>query len=271
MLLRSHTSLAPALTASRTCHHRSCRRLGSGQPALRDVGPGSAISDNTTPAPGLNSTNASAAWCAAVAPPPLQALGPHVTPLGLVVYPDTLTVPGAFPAPLAGGVFVAEHGGANGQQEIGFRIAHVALEGGATPVNHTVFASGWLLPNNTAWGQPAGLLVLPDGSLLVSDDLANDGGAVYRISYAAAAAESPPLLLSPSPAPAPSPLPPSPPAVVPTPSSPPQPPAPRPDGSSSPSPDASGGRQGGSPSPSPQPQAATKNKHCISVFYSLPM
>ena len=34
---------------------------------------------------------------------------------------------------------------------------------------------------NRAWGRPADVLVLPDGSLLVSDDLA---GAIYRIRYA---------------------------------------------------------------------------------------
>ena len=31
-----------------------------------------------------------------------------------------------------------------------------------------------------AWGRPADVQMLPDGSLLVSDDLA---GAVYRVTY----------------------------------------------------------------------------------------
>lgn len=52
------------------------------------------------------------------------------------------------------------------------------------PLKHTVFASGWLrnegTPQQAYWGRPSGLLVLPDGSLLVSDDAAH---AVYRISY----------------------------------------------------------------------------------------
>jgi glucose/arabinose dehydrogenase len=39
---------------------------------------------------------------------------------------------------------------------------------------------GWL-QGESAWGRPADVLVLPDGSLLVSDDLA---GAIYRIRYA---------------------------------------------------------------------------------------
>ena len=43
-------------------------------------------------------------------------------------------------------------------------------------------ATGWL-QGESAWGRPADVLALPDGSLLVSDDLA---GAIYRISYSQA-------------------------------------------------------------------------------------
>ena len=39
--------------------------------------------------------------------------------------------------------------------------------------------------NGELWGRPADVLPLPDGSLLVSDDLA---GAIYRISYEGPAA-----------------------------------------------------------------------------------
>ncbi|MGA9993696.1 MAG: sorbosone dehydrogenase, partial [Thiobacillaceae bacterium] len=41
------------------------------------------------------------------------------------------------------------------------------------------FATGWL-QGESAWGRPADVLVMADGSLLVSDDLA---GAIYRIRY----------------------------------------------------------------------------------------
>jgi glucose/arabinose dehydrogenase len=36
--------------------------------------------------------------------------------------------------------------------------------------------------DGSRWGRPVDVLVMPDGSLLVSDDLA---GAVYRITYSA--------------------------------------------------------------------------------------
>jgi glucose/arabinose dehydrogenase len=42
------------------------------------------------------------------------------------------------------------------------------------------FAHGWL-QGRKPWGRPVDVLVMPDGALLVSDDLA---GAIYRISYA---------------------------------------------------------------------------------------
>ncbi|MEA2836277.1 MAG: hypothetical protein QOD89_827, partial [Bradyrhizobium sp.] len=41
--------------------------------------------------------------------------------------------------------------------------------------------------NNTYIGRPADLLVMKDGSLLISDDY---NGAVYRVSFAAPAAST---------------------------------------------------------------------------------
>ena len=45
-----------------------------------------------------------------------------------------------------------------------------------------MFVSGWLPPGGGSkpWGTPMGLLLLPDGSLLVADDLA---GVVYVVTY----------------------------------------------------------------------------------------
>jgi glucose/arabinose dehydrogenase len=42
------------------------------------------------------------------------------------------------------------------------------------------FAEGWLSENGEYMGRPVDVAQLPDGSLLVSDDLA---GALYRIWY----------------------------------------------------------------------------------------
>jgi glucose/arabinose dehydrogenase len=42
------------------------------------------------------------------------------------------------------------------------------------------FAEGWLTENGEYTGRPVDVAQLPDGSILVSDDLA---GALYRIWY----------------------------------------------------------------------------------------
>jgi len=47
-------------------------------------------------------------------------------------------------------------------------------------VSYSPFAQGWL-QGGEAWGRPADVQELPDGSLLVSDEKA---GAIYRIAYA---------------------------------------------------------------------------------------
>lgn len=105
--------------------------------------------------------------------PPAQNLGPHVAALGMRFYTGTM-----FPPAYRNQVFIAEHGSWNRSSKIGYRVTLVRLQGGKA-VSYETFAEGWL-QNESAWGRPADVLVLPDGSLLVSDDHA---GAIYRITY----------------------------------------------------------------------------------------
>ena len=46
-------------------------------------------------------------------------------------------------------------------------------------VSYEPFAEGWLKGDSVS-GRPVDVLVMPDGSLLVSDDF---GGVIYRITY----------------------------------------------------------------------------------------
>jgi hypothetical protein len=110
--------------------------------------------------------------CAEFAPPAAK-LGAHVASLGMRFYTGD-----SFPAEYRNNIFVAEHGSWNRSRKIGYRIARVVVEGGRV-TRHEVFAEGWL-QNDSAWGRPVDLEVMPDGSLLVSDDLA---GVIYRIAY----------------------------------------------------------------------------------------
>jgi glucose/arabinose dehydrogenase len=107
--------------------------------------------------------------------PPAWALGPHVAPLGMRFYEGSM-----FPAEYQNRIFIAEHGSWNRDMPIGYRLATVKVEND-TAVGHEIFAEGWL-QNGTAWGRPVDVQPLPDGSLLVSDDLT---GAIYRITYSA--------------------------------------------------------------------------------------
>lgn len=105
--------------------------------------------------------------------PPEMELGPHVASLGMRFYTGAM-----FPAAYRNQIFIAEHGSWNRSEPTGYRITLVRLKGNRA-VSYEVFAEGWLRSGN-AWGRPVDLQVMPDGSLLVSDDHA---GAIYRISY----------------------------------------------------------------------------------------
>ncbi|HSS71394.1 MAG TPA: PQQ-dependent sugar dehydrogenase [Casimicrobiaceae bacterium] len=106
---------------------------------------------------------------------PAQNLGPHVASLGMRFYTGT-----QFPAAYRNQIFIAEHGSWNRSRKIGYRVTLVRVENNRA-VSYEPFATGWL-QGEKAWGRPADVLVMPDGSLLVSDDYA---GAIYRISYQA--------------------------------------------------------------------------------------
>lgn len=111
--------------------------------------------------------------------PPVQDLGPHVAALGMEFYTGEM-----FPAEYRGRVFIAEHGSWNRDDPLGYRVTTVTLDGNRA-TSYDVFAEGWLAGSDEedAWGRPVDLEILPDGSMLVSDDKA---GAIYRITYQAA-------------------------------------------------------------------------------------
>ena len=107
--------------------------------------------------------------------PPAQNLGPHVAALGLKFYTGSM-----FPAEYKDQIFIAEHGSWNRSKKIGYRVSLVRIKDGKAE-GYETFASGWLDDAaQTAWGRPVDVLVLEDGSMLVSDDTA---GVIYRIAY----------------------------------------------------------------------------------------
>ena len=106
---------------------------------------------------------------------PVQKLGPHVSPLGLKFYTGKM-----FPDEYKGDIFIAEHGSWNRSKKIGYRISRVKIENNKS-VGYETFIYGWLDDEEQeAWGRPVDILILEDGSMLISDDKAN---AIYRVTY----------------------------------------------------------------------------------------
>ena len=110
---------------------------------------------------------------------PAAKLGAHVAALGMRFY-----VGAQFPAAYRGNIFIAEHGSWNRSRKSGYRVVRVAVDGQGRVGAPEPFLHGFLQVDasgrETVWGRPADVLPLPDGSLLVSDDLA---GAIYRVRY----------------------------------------------------------------------------------------
>ena len=106
--------------------------------------------------------------------PPVMLTGPHSAGLGMRFYTGKM-----FPEKYRGAIFIARHGPWNKSKKYAADIvvAHVDKNGKVGRIEP--FLTG-LVENNGYLGRPVDVLVLKDGSLLVSDD---HNGAVYRISY----------------------------------------------------------------------------------------
>lgn len=111
--------------------------------------------------------------CSEFSKPDLK-LGPHVAALGMRFYTGN-----QFPAEYRNNIFIAAHGSWNRTKKTGFNVTRVVLDGKGNVVKYEPFATGWL-QGDKFWGRPADVQVAPDGSLLVSDDVA---GAIFRIAY----------------------------------------------------------------------------------------
>lgn len=104
---------------------------------------------------------------------PAVKLGAHMAPLGMRFYTGKM-----FPAKYQNAMFIARHGPWNRTQKYGADVV-VAWPDGKGGAKIEPFLTG-LVENNQYLGRPADVMVMKDGSLLVSDD---HNGAIYRISY----------------------------------------------------------------------------------------
>ena len=115
--------------------------------------------------------------CAHFTPPALK-LGAHVAPLGMRFYTGKM-----FPAEYENNIFIARHGSWNRTVKQGYDVYRVMLDDNGKVVKAEPFLSGFVVDEKAdppMWGRPVDVLVMKDGSLLVSDDY---NGIVYRVSY----------------------------------------------------------------------------------------
>ena len=104
-------------------------------------------------------------------------LGAHVAVLDMKFYTGT-----QFPEEYRGGLFMAFHGSWNRAERIGYNVTFIPFKDGRPQSGPQDFLTGWMLGSDMreVWGRPVGLLLLKDGSMLVSDD---GGRKIWRVSY----------------------------------------------------------------------------------------
>ena len=105
---------------------------------------------------------------------PIAKMGPHTAALGMRFYTGKM-----FPAEYRDQIFVARRGSWNRTKKAGGDVVVVKLNKDGTVKSITPFMTGFLQNNNYV-ARPVDVLVLKDGSMLVSDDY---NGAIYRVSY----------------------------------------------------------------------------------------
>lgn len=119
-----------------------------------------------------NPEYADPARCATTVPAalPMQA---HSAPLGMTFLSGATT----FPSDYRGDALVAFHGSWNRAVPTGAKVVRIHITGNE-PVKYEDFVAGWQLPDGSRWGRPVDVVVIPDGSVLVSDD---HGGTIFRV------------------------------------------------------------------------------------------
>ena len=106
-------------------------------------------------------------------------LGPHTASLGLVFYTAD-----AFPEKYRNGAFIAQHGSWNRDILSGYKVVYVPFKNGKPTGKPEDFLTGFIVnpTKDGVRGRPVGLTLLPDGSMLLTDDTTNH---IWRIAYTA--------------------------------------------------------------------------------------
>ncbi|HSF56311.1 MAG TPA: PQQ-dependent sugar dehydrogenase [Algoriphagus sp.] len=107
---------------------------------------------------------------------PAAKMGPHNAPLGMRFYEGAM-----FPANYKNNAIIAKHGSWNRSKKAGYEVVMAKIDNSGKVTGQETFATGWLdEASQEVWGRPVDVQELPDGSLLISDDMAD---CIYRVSY----------------------------------------------------------------------------------------
>ncbi len=103
--------------------------------------------------------------------PPVFALGAHISAIGTRFYTGD-----AVPREYHGNMIVARHG-SHPPSRVGYDVVRLVMKDNRVE-RMEPFLTGFL-QGRSYWGRPTDVLILADGSILISDDL---NGAIYRVS-----------------------------------------------------------------------------------------
>ncbi|WP_026950212.1 PQQ-dependent sugar dehydrogenase [Algoriphagus mannitolivorans] len=107
---------------------------------------------------------------------PAAKMGPHNAPLGMRFYEG-----GMFPTTYKNSAIIAKHGSWNRSKKAGYEVVVAKVDSSGKVTGQETLISGWLNDaTQEVWGRPVDVQELPDGSLLISDDMAN---CIYRLTY----------------------------------------------------------------------------------------
>jgi len=107
---------------------------------------------------------------------PDYALGAHVAALGLTWSEGT-----ALPAPFRDGMFIGQHGSWNRKPRSGYNVVFVPFAAGRPSGSPIDVLTGFVGPDDKAYGRPVGVAIDKRGALLVADDV---GNAIWRVTPA---------------------------------------------------------------------------------------
>jgi glucose/arabinose dehydrogenase len=103
-------------------------------------------------------------------------LGSHTASLGLAFYTGR-----KFPAAYRGGAYVAQHGSYNRSELSGYKVLYIPFNNGRPSAKPRDFLTGFIADrkDKKVYGRPVGIVIHPDGAMLVTDDISN---TIWRVS-----------------------------------------------------------------------------------------